>query len=285
MMSKKISFPPISKHEWLEKIKADLKGRELSDSNWHFSEKIAFDPFVHADDISSSEFNHLIFNRSSQQIPLARISKEDSSNLTSQLNAGAGAIWTEQGVTLPEELNTNVVLTYSDDEVLNISIRTDDFDNFSEAIVQGLRSSLMQEKYPRLIVVSMSDHIYLNIAALRAVRLMIDQLDRDLDGNLGEIKIAGVYESGDSDDVANDLQLTMPKVFAAYVGGADHIGPINISNVDSIKWYHNLVNLLCYESDISGDKDICAGAYLFERLTNLLADHMWESLRNAVEIK
>ncbi|MBL7775354.1 MAG: hypothetical protein JNK89_05095 [Saprospiraceae bacterium] len=43
-------FSPVSKAQWLEQIAKDLKGKPLADLHWQLDEKIAIDPFRHADD-------------------------------------------------------------------------------------------------------------------------------------------------------------------------------------------------------------------------------------------
>ncbi len=45
------SFPLVSKTEWLEKVKKDLKGRPWSDLQWSLNEDLLIDPFYHADDL------------------------------------------------------------------------------------------------------------------------------------------------------------------------------------------------------------------------------------------
>jgi len=44
-------FDTISKEEWLEKIKKDLKGDSLADLQWHLNENMTISPFAHSDDI------------------------------------------------------------------------------------------------------------------------------------------------------------------------------------------------------------------------------------------
>ncbi len=43
-------FAPISKENWLEKVKKDLKGKPLEDLSWHLEESIIIEPFYHSDD-------------------------------------------------------------------------------------------------------------------------------------------------------------------------------------------------------------------------------------------
>lgn len=43
-------FPPVSKTEWLEKIKADLKGRPVEELFWRLEEELMVDPFAHPED-------------------------------------------------------------------------------------------------------------------------------------------------------------------------------------------------------------------------------------------
>ncbi|RMD70611.1 MAG: hypothetical protein D6818_08870, partial [Bacteroidetes bacterium] len=43
-------FPPVSKAEWLDKIKADLKGRPVEELFWRLSEELVVDPFAHPED-------------------------------------------------------------------------------------------------------------------------------------------------------------------------------------------------------------------------------------------
>ncbi|MBI5915435.1 MAG: hypothetical protein HY842_08665, partial [Bacteroidetes bacterium] len=44
-------FPPISKADWLLKVRKDLRGKPLSDLNWQLPLGISIDPFPHADDL------------------------------------------------------------------------------------------------------------------------------------------------------------------------------------------------------------------------------------------
>lgn len=45
------AFPPVSKADWLEKIKKDLKGKSLSDFDWQLAEGQAVNAFPHLDDL------------------------------------------------------------------------------------------------------------------------------------------------------------------------------------------------------------------------------------------
>jgi len=45
------AFPAISKEEWLKKVEKDLKGRALTELNWHLNEEITIAPFYHAEDL------------------------------------------------------------------------------------------------------------------------------------------------------------------------------------------------------------------------------------------
>ena len=44
------SFGAVTKQEWLAKVEKDLKGRPLSDLNWHLGQEMLIDPFSHVDD-------------------------------------------------------------------------------------------------------------------------------------------------------------------------------------------------------------------------------------------
>ena len=43
-------FPPVSKADWLNKVRNDLKNDQLEDFNWEIAEDLSQSPFVHADD-------------------------------------------------------------------------------------------------------------------------------------------------------------------------------------------------------------------------------------------
>lgn len=46
-------FQPVSKAEWLAKMEKDLKGKPLSDLQWHISETVSTPPFYHPEDMNS----------------------------------------------------------------------------------------------------------------------------------------------------------------------------------------------------------------------------------------
>lgn len=50
------AFPPISKEEWLKKVEKDLKGRALTELNWHLNEEITVAPFYHSEDSEQQQF-------------------------------------------------------------------------------------------------------------------------------------------------------------------------------------------------------------------------------------
>lgn len=52
-------FPPVSKAEWLEKIKKDLKGKDISDFDWQVAPGRTVSAFPHLDDIGG-KFPHPI---------------------------------------------------------------------------------------------------------------------------------------------------------------------------------------------------------------------------------
>ncbi len=43
-------FPPVRKTEWLDKIKADLKGRPVEELFWRLADELVVDPFAHPED-------------------------------------------------------------------------------------------------------------------------------------------------------------------------------------------------------------------------------------------
>lgn len=43
-------FPPVRKTEWLDKIKADLKGRPVAELFWQLADELVVDPFAHPED-------------------------------------------------------------------------------------------------------------------------------------------------------------------------------------------------------------------------------------------
>ncbi len=49
-------FPSISKEEWLKKVEKDLKGRALTELNWHLNEQITIPPFYHVEDMEQQQF-------------------------------------------------------------------------------------------------------------------------------------------------------------------------------------------------------------------------------------
>ncbi len=48
-------FSPVSKAEWLAKIEKDLKGKPLSDLQFHLEEDITLEPFYHPDDFTTND--------------------------------------------------------------------------------------------------------------------------------------------------------------------------------------------------------------------------------------
>lgn len=47
-------FQPVSKAEWLQKVEKDLKGKPLTDLQWHLGENITLEPFYHHTDIDKN---------------------------------------------------------------------------------------------------------------------------------------------------------------------------------------------------------------------------------------
>jgi len=52
-MAIQFPFETKSKQDWLEKVKADLKGRSLSELDWAINQNISASPFAHSDDFPS----------------------------------------------------------------------------------------------------------------------------------------------------------------------------------------------------------------------------------------
>ncbi|RLD20756.1 MAG: hypothetical protein DRI69_05635 [Bacteroidetes bacterium] len=48
------AFDSVSKEKWLSKIREDLRGKNIEETDWEFDDELTISPFVHADDIENS---------------------------------------------------------------------------------------------------------------------------------------------------------------------------------------------------------------------------------------
>ncbi len=282
------AFNSISKSQWLEKIQKDLKGSSLTDFEWKLADDLHFDPFVHASDLKHSEVNFLALDRVASKIPLAVINAEEvgkaNKEALSQLQQGAGSIFfkikTESTELLYADIIMDMVETIDQANIVTIQNIPDDFVQWRSEILKSCHSALKSNVIPGSLALTLGRNLFLNICIVRASRMVFQQLAHDLGQIETPLKIIAIYDLNDSIDLEENLQLSMPKVFAAYVGGADHIGPSDIRNTEDSKWYHNLVHLLSHESGIPLNEDTLSGSFLIESLTNKIADNIWNHLLN-----
>ena len=286
-----MAFNPIQKTEWLARIQKDLKGKSLEEFEWKLAPDLQFDPFIHSSDLSDTDTNFLRLNRVSNQLPLAFISESEpipaNKHALDQLQQGAGSILFEAQVEEPEDLykdiSVEMIAVYHKHLVLSVNQTPDQFSEWRDEMVAACKSIMAASEMPKSLVLKLGTNLFLNVCSIRATRIVFQQLARDLNFNIDAFKITSVYDLDQTKDLEENLQRSMPKVFSAYIAGADHIGPLQRHHNEEGKWYHNLVHLLVHESDIPMNEDTVTGAFLFESLTNKIADSIWNHLINIDE--
>lgn len=287
-------FEAIPKAQWISKIEADLKGQDRHD----LFEKIAgdwkIDPFVHSEDLPEAEVNDLSFDRVGHAIPLQPIEVEDpysaNSDILHHLRNGAGSLLLKGNVInsldhILENVDTDLAPVFSHDDLKGTRQVSDYIfvlqpgDRLIDQVVLWM-TDLYQSERSGIITAELTDHIYHNITALRALRVLHDQLMSDLERDLS-LTILADYQIDQSQDLAYNLQTSMPKVLAAILGGANHILSPRQIEVKDARWYHNLVHLLTLEAGLPLEKDLICGSFYLEKLTNQIADRAWDRFVNS----
>ncbi|MDX1683743.1 MAG: methylmalonyl-CoA mutase family protein [Saprospiraceae bacterium] len=287
-------FSPVTKETWLQKINRDLKGQDISELHESISDDWKIDPFIHFEDLSPPEVNQIQFRRDSHSIALERITDTHPAAANKEalraLKEGAGALFftsdqltdsnlvmdgidTQLAPVFSRQLD-KTILTEDENTVISISLSHD----FTESCGSWFRNIIEEDRSEFVMQVRCVDQFYHNICALRALRICWNQLMQDIHKEDTRFVIIADYDVDDDEDLAFNLQLSMPKVLAAFLGGADHIASPGGLEKNEAKWYHNLVHLLTLEAGLEPTRDTMSGSFYLEKLTNDIADRIWSSL-------
>ncbi len=111
------------------------------------------------------------------------------------------------------------------------------------------------------IIVSLSKNLLFEIATLRAIRVLTDNLDIESYNIIAEYEVEGTNELGDY----NLIEKTY-KIISGVLGGADAILTPYLGDEDS-RLTLNIHNILDLESGMKNVLDPLGGAYYIEKLT------------------
>lgn len=296
MSVEQLHFSNIGREQWLNKIEHDLKGQSIESLIDEELATLDILPFVHEKDVEAFGINRLRFHRSPSCIPMGMVAHHEveSANKAAlkSLQNGAGSLLL---LSIPETdfdaavvgINLSIAPCYRFDsnqagsQNLPLSLEVDLSMEGIAAIVRYMsRVATNQDSPP--VIVKLGNHFYKNIAYLRALRIVHDQLVKDLSMDSSSLKILAQYTIDDHEDLAFNLQTSMPKVVSALLAGADHICSPHGCKESEQKWYHNLVHLLTLESKIPVNEDTLSGSFFIELLTNRFSDKIWAELVNDI---
>jgi hypothetical protein len=199
------------------------------------------------------------------------------------LESGAGAILFQVGNSLETRIITRgieqaiapVYFNIKNSNTIFLELENMEKENAKNNAAK-IFSSLVTESVEQVVVqYNCSDNFYMNIASIRSIRIVIDQMSADLDRNVN-LRLIAAYRSDESDDIGISLEKSMPIVLAAFLGGANHITCLNASSANDHRLHFNLVHLLTMESGLPLNEDLITGSYYLESLTNKLSDIIWD---------
>lgn len=132
------------------------------------------------------------------------------------------------------------------------------------------------------LIVSIGKKFFYEIAKLRAIRILIANVYRDLNVELSNLTIvARVKSENDQLDYHNSLIHQTSAALSAKIGGANIVQLQQWSknnDINNDRLSLNIQNILHLESHIDKYQDVMAGSYFVEDLTDKIAIKVWEKL-------
>jgi len=154
-------------------------------------------------------------------------------------------------------------------------------DTLEEAQAEQLFKNALHKK-------NLGRNFYLELAALRAMRILSNQLQKDY--NLSQSHPIAIYAHIGPDLALSNLQKSMiaytTAAWAAVTGGADfiHIDPKSDAEDGlSRRLARNVFHLFDMESHLLHVVDPAAGSYALENLSHTLAQGAWDLFRKSID--
>jgi len=137
------------------------------------------------------------------------------------------------------------------------------------------------ETFEHPILLPLSDHYFENLAKLRAVKILHNLMQSNLDNCKCNLQLFG-YDAKATADHA-DLISMSSRTVSALSGNADGVfmGPWVCTEADldmGISSVHSAL-VMQYETDLLTTRDPAAGSYFFEKCTDQLAKAAWREFK------
>ncbi|SOE19803.1 hypothetical protein SAMN06298216_0305 [Spirosomataceae bacterium TFI 002] len=145
-----------------------------------------------------------------------------------------------------------------------------------EPIVELLRRILKEGAFPQEpIIVKPTQKFFVNISALRALRVLLMNLEENI-----VPKILLIKESSNSEgDFNQNLIEFTTDTLSSSIGGADFISLKPFSNhPDQLSSLRNIPNLLHLESELTGHYDGVEGARSLDFMVDKICEEVWSKL-------
>jgi methylmalonyl-CoA mutase len=162
-------------------------------------------------------------------------------------------------------------------EIIEPSIKS----NFGVDILENLCQQYMEMNHRNVILkLTSSFEFYQTIALLRALRILIANIDKQL-GFDRQIKIwmDVLNENFESGEEGKNLIAQSYRTLSSVLGGADIVSTQNWdSENDWSRISQNIQNILKHESHLDQYSDISAGSYFFEDVTEKIVVEVFDRL-------
>lgn len=278
-----LAFPHISAEEWRDKLLKDLRGKSLESLEWEVG-TIKASPLNHPDILGDITQALKRSQFTSSKIPAMVIDSttEAKEQIQLGLSNGIGSFFLAHELKDAESDVLDGVLL----DLVDIHWRTQPIrcqlsglENVVPNIISALDQFLSHQE--KTLEVELGNTFYLNVCGLRALRICLEQINRDT--NLEVPHILGTYVYNSEKDLAQNLLESMSIFTAGMLGGIDSLTSLNTPDAESMRLMTNGIHLLLLESGIPLDNDLVSGAYYFENLTVRIAEEVWTGLTNAAE--
>lgn len=272
------NFPKISIEQWHARLQKDLKGESLQSFEWNLGE-LRVSPFVHKDIVPLTNKPLERQQTISSKVPAICISSPLTAKkeIENGLAQGIGTFFLDRGLVtqkhnLLEGIHLDLVDILWSDNRFGCSFHNHDL------VISELTDCLNQwiTQSEDSIKIILGHSFYVNVCGMRALRLCLDQIQKDL--GLPIPTLLGSYQYDSQKDQAQNLLESMSIFTAALIGGADCLTEEGSPDPETHRLLMNNIHLLLMESQIPLDEDVVSGAYYFEEMTADLAERVWNNL-------
>lgn len=289
-------FNPTSRHEWLEKLKKDLKTENLSEYGWKLDDESSISPFLHA-----PEADFIKHRASPWKLAIhypEKFPHADLKKFIKQHNIDAIVFDTDEEFKtsperFPDEISSLVFLNFpNSDDGFTQEISIMETENYASALADALtrlhrglgriKDSGEDEIPPIHLLFRLGNSMYKNMGVLRTWKMLSEKLLTawELRTNVSTWAYLTKVDSEENPHI-QQLDLTW-QFISAIVGNADYVVVPVLGDEFSetnLRLPVNISHILEHESYFRKYEDPMAGSYFMEELCNRLALQSWNLFR------